>query len=68
MAEGGSVTAAYRCQVIEYKLGTKPTSCLRSECVKVADAVALLQRGEEVVVAAFDVTQLRQRLASFAIA
>ena len=67
MAEGGSVTAAYRCQVSEYRLAAKPTSCLRSECVRVADAVGRLERGEEVVVAAFDMTQLRQRLAGLGV-
>lgn len=67
MAAGGSVTAAYRCQVSEYRLQAQPASVLRTECVKVTDALAILERGEECIVAGFDMAQLRQRLAGLGI-
>lgn len=52
MAVSGSVTAAYRCQVSEYRLTVTPTTVLRSECANVEAAVAILERGEACVVAA----------------
>ena len=67
MAVGGSVTAAYRCQVNEYRLTTLQTSAPRGECANVEAAVAILERGETCVVADFDMVQLRQRLAGLGI-
>lgn len=67
MAVAGSVTAAYRCQVSEYRLTATPTTVMRSECAPVADAVPQLERGETCVVAGFDMAQLRQRLAGLGI-
>lgn len=63
-AVGGSVTAAFDCQVIEYKLIAKPTSVLRSECANVEAAVEILKRNEAAVVAGFNMEMVRQRLAS----
>lgn len=68
MAIGGSVTAAYRCQVSEYRLTATPTSTLRSECANVEAAVAILERGEACVVAGSDMAALRQRLAGLGVA
>lgn len=67
MAVSGSVTAAYRCQVSEYRLTATPTSVLRGECANVEAAISILERGEAVVVAGFDMAQLRQRLAGLGI-
>lgn len=67
MAVGGSVTAAFRCQVHEYRLTATPTSTLRSECANVAAAVEILGRGETCTVAGFDMEQLRQRLAGLGV-
>jgi hypothetical protein len=68
MAMGGSVTAAYRCKVEEYRLAVTPTSTLRSECANVEAAVAILERGETCIVASADIPQLRQRLAGLGVA
>jgi hypothetical protein len=68
MAVGGSVTAAYRCQVSEYKLTATSTSAPRNECANVEAAVAILERGEACTVASADIPQLRQRLAGLGVA
>lgn len=65
MAAGGGATTAYICVVQAYKLEVTPTTKLRTQCVKVADAFEALQRGETVTVAGSDMAQLRQRLAAF---
>ena len=67
MAVSGSVTAAYRCQVSEYRLTATPTSAPRNECANVEAAVAILERGEACTVAGFDMAQLRQRLAGLGV-
>lgn len=63
MAQGGSVTTAYKCTVQAYKLETEATSRLRTDCATVPDAVERLERGETVTVAGSDMMQLRSRLA-----
>lgn len=67
MAVSGSVTAAYRCRVSEFRLEATPTTVLRSECANVEAALAILERGEACVVAGFDMARLRQRLASWGV-
>lgn len=68
MAAGGGATTAYECKVQGDKLETKPTTRLRSECARVADAQEKLSRGETVTVAGSDIEQLRSRLAAFGVA
>lgn len=68
MAIAGSATAAYRCQVNEYRLAATPTTALRSECANVSAAVEILSRGEACTVAGFDMAQLQQRLAGQGVA
>ncbi len=67
MAAGGSATTAYECKVEAYKLETKPTTKLRTDCATVSDAQERLERGETVTVAGSDMMQLRSRLAAFGI-
>lgn len=67
MAAGGGVTTAYKCWVVAEQMFTQHTSRLRSECVKVDDAVARLGCGETVVVAGSDMAALRTRLAGLGI-
>ncbi len=68
MAAGGGATTAYKCTVQADKLVTVSTTCLRTECARVADAQEQLSRGETVIVAGSDMQQLRGRLASFGVA
>lgn len=68
MAAGGGATTAYKCKVEADKLVTVSTTCLRTECARVADAQEQLSRGETVIVAGSDMQQLRGRLASFGVA
>lgn len=68
MAVSGSATAAYRCQVSEYKLTATPTTALCSECAHVEAAVEILERGETCVVMASDMMRLRMRLAGLGVA
>lgn len=67
MAIAGGMTTAYRCQVQEFRLFTDKTTYPSTECANIEAAVAILERGESVIVAAGDVAKLRQRLASFGI-
>lgn len=67
MAVSGSSTSAYECTVQEYKLATKPTTTLRTECATVDDAQERLGRGETVTVAGSDIERLRSRLAAFGV-
>ena len=68
MAVAGGMTGAYNVTVRGFMLEVLPKGPYPStDCIKVADAVEKLQRGETVIVAAGDIAILRQRLASFAI-
>jgi hypothetical protein len=53
--------------VQEYRLQTKPTTKLRTDCATISDAQERLERGETVTVASSDMMQLRSRLAAFGI-
>ncbi len=68
MAQGGGVTTAYTCRVVdEVKLIAEHTPRLRTECATVDDAAQRLLSGKAVTVAGSDMGQLRSRLASFGI-
>jgi len=63
----GGETNAFRCRVVDDRLTTEPTTTLRSECARVADAQEQLNAGNQVTVAASDMEALRQRLASWGV-
>ncbi len=68
MAIAGGMTGAYEFVVESFTLKTvKATTYPSTECANIEAAVAILERGESVIVAAGDVARLRQRLASFGI-
>jgi hypothetical protein len=67
MAVAGSATTAYKCRIEDDRLTTEPTTTLRSECARVADAQEQLNAGNQVTVAASDMEALRQRLASWGV-
>lgn len=67
MAAGGGATTAYRCRIENDKLLTVPTTALRTDCARVADAQEQLNAGQEVTVAGPDVEMLRQRLAAWGV-
>ena len=48
MAAGGGATSAYKCQVNAYELTVQPTTTLRTQCVRLDQALAALARGEQV--------------------
>ena len=63
MAAGGGATSAYKCQVHAYELTTQPTTTLRTQCVRLDQALAALARGEQVTVAGADMAALQTHLA-----
>ena len=63
MAAGGGATSAYRCQVHAYELVIQPTTTLRTQCVRLDQALAALARGEQVTVAGADMAPLQMHLA-----
>lgn len=62
MAIAGGATTAYKCRVVDGFLHVTRTSGLRSQCVKVAEAIEQLGRGETVTVAGSDMGALRSEL------
>ena len=63
MAAGGGATSAYKCQVNAYELTVQPTTTLRTQCVRLDQALAALARGELVTVAGSDMAALQVHLA-----
>ena len=63
MAAGGGATSAYKCQVHAYELTVQPTTTLRTQCVRLDQALAALARGEQVTVAGADMAALQMHLA-----
>ena len=63
MAAGGGATSAYKCQVHAYELVIQPTTTLRTQCVRLDQALAALARGEQVMVAGADMAALQTHLA-----
>lgn len=63
----GGEANAFRCKVVDDRLTTEPTTTLRSECARVADAQEQLSAGNQVTVAASDMEALRQRLAAWGV-
>ena len=62
MAAGGGATSAYKCQVHAYELVIQPTTTLRTQCVRLYQALAALARGEQVTVAGADMAALQTHL------
>ncbi len=62
MAAGGGATSAYKCQVNAYELTVIPTTTLRTQCVRLDQALAALARGEQVTVAGADMAALQVHL------
>lgn len=62
MAAVGGATSAYKCQVHAYELVIQPTTTLRTQCVRLDQALAALARGEQVTVAGFDMAALQVQL------
>ncbi len=59
MAVSGGATSAYQCRIVDTMLKTEATTRLRKDCVSPDAAVAALQSGQVVVVAGYDMAELR---------
>ncbi len=62
MAAGGGATSAYKCRVNAYELTVIPTTTLRTQCVRLDQALAALAKGEQVIVAGSDMVALQTHL------
>ena len=68
MAVAGGMTSAYQFVVENFTLKTvKATTYPSQDCANIEAACAILERGENCIVAAGDAARLRQRLASYGV-